>query len=1027
MKKSIVTYWDIYIAYRRLKSYYYYDNSNLLIRKQIADFEKCLYQSNEDAESLIKNIFSPIAETLNSLWSTFFVNGDISSMTISTSFRQLLDEIKCYAIPKDISKEESKDKCQFITNKIPNISVQIERCNYMIEAPILIHLISVLWIQKVGVKLQPCIGKCNYANKLNVDKDDSENDSSVKDGLALFRPYFIGYQEWRDNALGEVKRLLDKKNDATILSLDVKRYYYSVRLNVPQLVESYFAKMQDVVASEEDKFLNCLLQTIHEQYQLNIEKYLDDKSSKENKENHETVLPVGLLSSGILANLYLVPFDECIVQKVSPVYYGRYVDDMIFVFQNRQVDEEAHNPIDKFIEEYFCKEGTLEKSDDSGEEGVVYKISDYGIPGHKTQCNLRIQSKKVVLEHFDHQCSYAAIDLFMHNLAKNRSEYRFLPEEENITAEFDHEAYQLLYCDSVNKIRSIKDFKENKFGAAKYLAKQIYLSKLGDLHPTESSIKLKAKVARQLLTFFTGATAITMFGLWEKVATYFILNADVKSLITFYHQIKEVIKTVELKDGQRGELTVVKTCLEEHLLLSLAMPMALAPQKYEKLLKGKVSKLSNIVEYSRVLRCSNMFRGNNTGLMGINLTDDLLDNSVDLHSDNLSHFSKLHLNDIICRFSSRFIHFEELNLLAYYEAIKKLKDDHPFQNQKYEEIEHNYVKYGRNWARLSETGKAEDITKTDSLITVGESYVSLHDDDTAKSYPVDKKIAIANKKVDENHFMNVVKYQQPMKTLIRRQELVKIINDAIEQGCHMLVMSEMAVPFGWLSFLVEQAKHSDIAIITGLEYCVSSDEDTTRRIANFVATILPIQEKFIRSCLVDLREKNFYSPKEELMLEGYRYKFPKRTTSPQYTLFHWRRSYFSVFNCFELADIQSRAKFKSKVDFIIAVEYNRDIHYFSDVTGSWSRDIHCFIVQVNSSVFGDSKVIMPSKTEEKTLVQVKGGDNTVVLVCTLPIKSLRDFQLATYIVQQNDKRFKFTPPSFDHDIALKRFNDEELV
>lgn len=67
---------------------------------------------------------------------------------------------------------------------------------------------------------------------------------------------------------------------------------------------------------------------------------------------------------------------------------------------------------------------------------------------------------------------------------------------------------------------------------------------------------------------------------------------------------------------------------------------------------------------------------------------------------------------------------------------------------------------------------------------------------------------------------------------------------------------------------------------------------------------------------------------------------------------------------------------------------------------------------------------MPSKTEEKTLVHVKGGSNTVVLTGRLPITSLRDFQLASYGEQINDKRFKFTPPGFDHDSALKRHNDE---
>lgn len=287
----------------------------------------------------------------------------------------------------------------------------------------------------------------------------------------------------------------------------------------------------------------------------------------------------------------------------------------------------------------------------------------------------------------------------------------------------------------------------------------------------------------------------------------------------------------------------------------------------------------------------------------------------------------------------------------------------------------------------------------------------------------DKLIAIVNKKIETSHFMNIVKYHKPLHTLSRKQELVKIINDTIEQGAEMLVMPELTVPFGWLSFLVERAKQSNIAIVTGLEYCLDAKD---QKIANYVATILPFRDRYVKSCFVKLREKNFYSPKEGLLLDAYRYQFNKENKEPVYDLFHWRKCYFSVFNCFELADITSRAKFKSKVDFIIAVEYNKDVHYFSDVVGSWARDIHCFIVQVNSSDYGDSKIIMPSKTEEKTLVHVKGGNNTIVLTSRLPITSLRDFQLASYGEQINDKRFKFTPPGFDHDCALKRHNDEDI-
>lgn len=344
-----------------------------------------------------------------------------------------------------------------------------------------------------------------------------------------------------------------------------------------------------------------------------------------------------------------------------------------------------------------------------------------------------------------------------------------------------------------------------------------------------------------------------------------------------------------------------------------------------------------------------------------------------------------------------------------------------------------YLRYNSEWQNLFETGSClldaedsagQDKQRSDCLVEeIKNDYgVEVRDHESREtSYDVDKRIAFVNKKVEPKHFMNVVKYHESVCSVPRKEELVKIINDTIAQNADILVMPELMVPFSWLAFLSERARQSNIAIITGMEYFVNE-----QKIANYVVTILPFKDKYVSNSYIHLREKNYYSPKEGLMLEGYHYQVKKKTDIPKYTLFHWRKCYFSVFNCFELADIASRAKFKSKVDFIIAVEYNKDIHYFSDVVGSWARDIHCFIIQVNSSDYGDSKIIMPSKTEEKTLVQIKGGENTVVLMSKLPISELRDFQLADYVVQQDNKRFKFTPPGYVHEYALKRHNDERI-
>ena len=458
------------------------------------------------------------------------------------------------------------------------------------------------------------------------------------------------------------------------------------------------------------------------------------------------------------------------------------------------------------------------------------------------------------------------------------------------------------------------------------------------------------------------------------------------------------------------------------------MPMALCPKKITAKFKEKADELRDVAIQ---IRCANMFRNNYVGLMGINLTDALYDEDADLTDDNVFNLKDLKLNEGLCWMSPKFIHFETLNMLEVYGMVNGRKSNSDKKTSgkngktSKNELWDNYVKYGSSWLSLLDGNCDKDnheghqvlVKDVSQCIEVNDSkYVDVH------SEP-DKDIAIVNKKIETNHFMNIVKYHKPLHTLSRKQELVKIINDTIEQGAEMLVMPELTVPFGWLPFLVERAKQSNIAIVTGLEYCLDASKN---QIANYVATILPFRDRYVKSCFTKLREKNFYSPKEGLLLDAYRYQFNKENKTPVYDLFHWRKCYFSVFNCFELADITSRAKFKSKVDFIIAVEYNKDVLYFSDVVGSWARDIHCFIVQVNSSDYGDSKIIMPSKTEEKTLVHVKGGSNTVVLTSRLPITSLRDFQLASYGEQINDKRFKFTPPGFDHDSALKRHNNEVI-
>ena len=48
-------------------------------------------------------------------------------------------------------------------------------------------------------------------------------------------------------------------------------------------------------------------------------------------------------------------------------------------------------------------------------------------------------------------------------------------------------------------------------------------------------------------------------------------------------------------------------------------------------------------------------------------------------------------------------------------------------------------------------------------------------------------------------------------------------------------------------------------------------------------------------------------------------------------------------------------------------------------------------MQVNSSNYGDSRITMPSKTEEKDIMRTKGGKNSTILVDEIDIKKLGNF------------------------------------
>jgi hypothetical protein len=1053
MENQIFSAKDVFSAYKKFKHYVYYDSSSLFLRKKIAEFENTInvgYEASYTDAFLLK--MEEIAKDIscrNLRWWSKYFNSNISHRIT----------------PKSFIKRDPV----ILTNKIETDLLFLDRVNIFIDATIEVHIISVLWIMFAGRYLNSRFDEHNYAYKLELN--DYEDDQSVVNGLRLYKPYFIQYQTWRDKALKKAQQLLDEKKEVVILGLDIKDYFNSVKCNLSEIEGKLYRENVELIGDQRVFRTFELLNQIHITYTKLITpiKRLRGYGAK------ESVLPIGLLSSGLLGNLYMNGFDEELIDKLNPAYYGRYVDDLLFVFSSCKVEHEALYPVNNFVIKYFVERnllGIANRKDvrrfwsKTGKyrDPVYTDDIEYGVLLKEAQAlkfsicslpNLTIQSKKVTIQSFEPGGSRAILNKFKKKIDENRSEFRFLPDEDELDKEFDEEAFSIHYSDSINKLRSIKEFGEDKYGASKYLAAKIYAA-------AYSEGGIDKQTTHQILTFFRGTIGLQFHTLWEKVVTYFVVSNQPTAILKFYRQISTTItridysKLEDLKDRPESYEyfeKVVKRDLTDYLGVAISTSLALNPHLiFDRIRKSEIEDVRLMQEDSWAIRVSNMFRHRLISLPAVNYTNFLVDTSKYNLLNNIEKAvdgGKFELNERLCLLSPRYVHFHEFNILNIYKAVHSVEvcderaiscferildvafEDYwhinyewrfVFNNQDHDISEINAQK--KKWK--SEYFEIEPASNSAGANTYETISVK---SPTSKRSDINKKIAVANIQVHhENIERSIIKTANLSRE--RRTELFRLINLVEKEKCDLFVLPEVSIPHQWIKLLAERSYRRNLAIVAGLEHWINRSEFAF----NFMLAVVPIKTPHYSTCLMRIRLKNHYSHEEKRLLKGYRLFIPSDTIKNyprRYDLFHWRNVYFSVYNCFELAEIADRGLFKSKVDFIVCSEYNKDTAYFSDIAGSWVRDIHCYFVQVNSSDYGDSRILQPAKSFARDIIQIKGGENSTIVVGSMNIKDLRDFQLMEYELQKEkidsgSTVFKPTPPEFDRENVKKRIENRTL-
>lgn len=950
---------DIQMAYKRFKSYVYYDNFNLHIRHKISDFE------SGDIDKKIEDL----CYNLN-----YFCSDNLT-----TVFNKLIKNSGYIILPKTFKSNEDRNKevestdAYLLTNK--NISsFEVSKITILYDAPVELFIIATIWTTRIN-------------NYLNISSDNyGYVVPSIQNSKLLFEPYFNKYQEWRDKGINAAKQQIERGNNVLIITLDIKNYFHSVQVDFNALKKNI--PVEDILTVK----LTDIIESICKDHTIKI--YGNTRKNP--------ILPIGLPSSSIIANWILAEFDNDVKYLTAPVYYGRYVDDMFLVIAN--VEPDSGNVAQWMCNRFFQDGKVLKRN----KKKNVLELKSKRCKG------LVIQTEKLRLFYFDSHWSLAVLNKFQTTLQENSSAFWFLPNEEDLKTSLD-DTYDLQYEDTINKFRSVSSCKVNKYGASVFLAKRL---KLAILSPEKHDKSLSDEIFR----FFNGLSIVSMYSMWEKVFTYFSITHDYKSICKLQTLIGNGINKINVTSVEYNIDDInskIQQHLKEHMLNCLMLAKVFVKNNIG------LKDTQNIVRDGAIkFKKALMTRHTYLSLPIFALTHKFIEEDVnisdfdiyDLESNNISSFIS-NRNWLI----PRTIQLHEICTLQIPMSL--------YRNQSFYKKDGNYVnnEFITSCFNLFLKLNGEDLKKTiqnnkhkiysetndagDRILRIYSEIIHVN----TSSIKNRIKVGISNVNTDYKDIEAAILHGSSL-DVKKRTRHIDILNQAEKIQSDILLLPEVFVPFDWLCAYADEARRKQRAMIFGLEHF-----SLNNICYNLAITLLPFEYRGRKEVLIIPRVKNHYSPSEVREIEGHRKQIPTKEFST-YHLFQWNGIQFSVYNCYELTDIVHRSIFRSELDILFAIEYNRDINYFSNISESVSRDLHCYYVQANTSDYGDSRVVEPKKRDYQNPVRVKGGDNDVILSYELDITALRVFQGKTHNLQKDDKKFKMTPPDFQHEKVDKRGN-----
>jgi hypothetical protein len=993
------------IAYRKAKVDLYYSSHASV--EAIADYE----------ENLQANLASLLAR-INGEDESWVTKPDfIGSWTLATKSIDM-DRWKKYrkehgnGLIFSSPSEEWAHACSLLAEQKKPEKLEAE-FRVMAQCRLDFHVLSTLWMLAVGHLFDAKLTKSAYGSRLRRTQDGIQiNELS----LGTFTPYLKPFRDWRDNGINAMRTALNAGKKIIALTADVTSFYHELNPGF-MLNPSFVTDVLGLSLSEEQAKLNRLF--IHALQAWALETDL------------RKGLPVGLPASAVVANIALVELDRIIEQQIAPLYYGRYVDDILLVMENGA----GIRSTDQLWEWLFSRaEGKLAWIEDKkeNEKAISFQPSYLHHGDSKSQIHFANAKNKVFI--LADEPGKTLVDAIAHQIHERASEWRAMPR---LPRSPDHVGTDLLAAtqsdgEAADNLRKADALTMRRAGFAIKL--RDFEAYERDLHPDawkehrRAFFRAFTQHVLVLPQFFDLAVYLPRV---IRLATACEDFEDLRKIITALEQIHMQIKehcNVRIKawpaNAEQPDASKVIARWQDQLFTSVRESISAAfPPRLSK--AGKLAWEEYMADYhpnydlvAMVFwpRSIKGFQAQQARLYSLDLAhmpfrfiglpaEMVAQRGIPARKTvtNCHHAPELLPHSVL----------EGTRQIAKWIRLKGLPHGLLFATRPFNLAElfilnkDGYTEKGQAAMRAVVLALRGFTLNEKTPCFDKHGVLQIPDGTESRKHG----IAVSSWKTRQDSWAAAVT-RSPDPDAERYARLNRLLDGVIAEPrrSRYLILPELALPAHWFIRIARKLQGRGISLITGIEYLHAGKS----RVRNQVWAALSHDGLGFPAIMIYRQDKQRPALHEELEL----HRLGGRKMQPA---IKWKNGIppiiqhgdfrFSLLVCSELTNISYRASLRGKVDAIFVPEWNQDTDTFHSLVESAALDVHAYIIQCNDRQYGDSRIRAPYKDSwKRDVLRVKGGITDYCVIGEIDVLALRRFQSS---FRSPKEPFKPVPDGFE--------------